>query len=323
MFQRLDDATAPVKRLANTIVSNVDHAVFCSHAAASAVATDLYESAAGVTYQQLENAAVQKLDDVAAQTRELASAIGSSAANTVGSVFSYVVTPILEVKKSIQAPDPSSYPTQLKNAIPKDYPREKLKALQLEKEQLEKKRLEKEQYERENSPEHILDLLKDVIPGNNKWGANYTSDVIESLETYEVSKHFKVKSFAEFVARKIMEELKYDERKDVKCGVNGIYKYKDLLSSHRYINKIHHLKSGPLDIDTLKDEFKIKYKGDEALLNTIPSNKETPTLSPAGTAYIDEIKKGARKKLETKPGPTIFGVTFTCCAAREGKTTRR
>jgi hypothetical protein len=117
------------------------------------------------------------------------------------------------------------------------------------------------------------DELKNVLPGANTYGygKKFTSEVLASLQEYCTNiEKFKIKKFADFVAEKIVKELKIKELK--------IEKFEDLLQPEN-IEQLEKLKSGSelilcdtrqaLNITKLKEEYDKLTKSPSAVTTAI------------------------------------------------------
>ena len=118
----------------------------------------------------------------------------------------------------------------------------------------------------ENQRLSAPDELKKAIPGDTTYGQLYTSQVITSLR----KKHpIEVKSFADFVAKKIMEKLKdkfWADFNNQSRSTPQLETYDDLLVPY-YIKNLYELKSGTasaflgdnrglLHIEKLEEQFR-------------------------------------------------------------------
>ena len=257
-------------------------------AAASAAAASAAAASAVATdvYESAPAVTYQQLDDATEPARRLASAIGSSATNIVGTVYAYTfVAPILACNNRIQELG-TSIGTSLEASL---------------------------------AP-HRLEYA--ISKGDDIYHAKHTSDVMESLKKYKGGSRLEVKTFADFVAQDIIDELIKSNEDNKLKNTNGrklgkLMRYEDLLLpccidrlSMLQSTAIHTSKMGLLNIDRLKEEFKNQYKGNEKLLKTIPKEKykrppELPTTIPGEAVSPNTTISGG------------FSALFSCCSARD------
>jgi len=135
--------------------------------------------------------------------------------------------------------------------------------------------------------------LKNTIPGAKTYGQEYTSKVITSLKRYfdrEKNSESKVETFADFVAQKVVQQIKAEQ-------------YENLLQQDN-IDKLSQLKSGTstifgdnrgeLHIEKLIEEFRKNNQNNPQAIKTIPGEAELPSATIS--AGFSTSCCGARQK---------------------------
>ena len=244
----------------------------CAVVYSCAAASAAASAAATDVYESAAGVTYQQLDDATAPARRLASDIVSSATDTVGTVYAYMFVAPI---------------IACNNSI-------------------QEVRTSLEASRAPCRLEYAISSKGDI------YHAKHTSDVMKSLRKYKGGSRLEVKTFADFVAKDIIDKLI-----EINNSIRLIppREYKDLLSP-RSIKQLSMLQStaiatsrmGLLNIDRLKEEFTNQYKGNKELLNTIPKERKRPPELPTTIPAAAEL-----------PNTTIsggFSALFSCCSDR-------